>query len=123
MSRKLKPFSVTLAWGQRDEGLYHWAGRARDLDHATQLAREEMDSSYNEQYAKPNDRFADEMRRGKEAGEETTDYVVSDYAEGANEFAAPELLKALKRVNDTYILEAADQKMVETAIARGEARI
>ena len=120
MPAKLKPFSLTLEWGQRDEGLYHWAGQARNLAHATKLAREEMDSSYNDQYAKG--KFADDMRRGKEAGEETTEYVVSDYAEGANEFAAPELLRALKHVNDTYILDAADQKMVEDAIALGEGR-
>jgi hypothetical protein len=119
---RLKPFSLTMEWGQKDEGMYHWAGRARDLDHATQLAREEMDSSYNEQYAKPIDRFADEMRRGKEAGEETTDYVVADHAEGANEFAAAELLKALKRIEKRYILDPADQKVVEHAIARGEGR-
>jgi hypothetical protein len=119
---KLKPFSLTLAWGQRDEGMYHWAGRARDLDHATRLAREEMDSSYNQQYAKGTDRFANEMRRGKEADDETTDYVVSDYSEGANEFAAPDLLKVLKLISRTYILDPAHQKMAEAAIARGEGR-
>jgi hypothetical protein len=113
---RLKPFNLTLEWGQRDEGLYHWAGRARNLDHATKLAREQMDRSYNEEYST----YCDP--RGIEGGEETTEYVVSDYSEGANEFAAPELLKALKLINNTYILDPADQAAVEKAIARGEGR-
>lgn len=116
----LKPFSMILAWGQDDEGTYAWAGRARDLDHATKLAREEMDRSYNEQYAKG--KYADDMRRGKEAKEKTTDYDVIDSNEGANEFAAPEMLKALQRIAEIYILDDADQKLVKHAIARGEGR-
>lgn len=120
MSKQLKPFSLTLAWGQRDEGQYHWAGQAANLTEATRLAREEMDSSYNGEYCNgPKD---DGWKRGLEGEDKTTEYVVSDYSEGANEFAAPDMLAALQRVADVYILDDADQKMVDHAIARGEGR-
>ena len=116
----MKPYNLTMEWGQKDEGLYHWSGRAKDLEEATRLAREEMDESYNGQYAKGE--FADEMRRGIEAGEETTEYVMADYSEGVNEFAASDMLDALKLIADTYKLEEADMKIVQDAIARGEGR-
>jgi hypothetical protein len=116
----MKPFNLTMEWGQQDEGLYHWSGRAKDLDDAFRLAREEMDDSYNGQYAKGE--FADEMRRGIAAGEETTEYVMADYSEGVNEFAASDMLDALKLIADTYKLEEADMKIVQDAIARGEGR-
>lgn len=114
----MQPFNLTMKWGQDDEGLYHWAGRARDLEHATQLAREEMDVSYNEQYC----RHGAEAR-GVEGEEETTEYVVDDYASGANEFAAPEMLEALRLVKKNCTLPAEILAKVDNAIARGEGRI
>ena len=114
----MQPFNLTMKWGQEDEGLYHWAGRARDLAHATQLAREEMDVSYNDEYC----RFGGEPR-GIEGEEPTTEYVVDDYASGSNEFAAPEMLDALRLVKKDCNLPAEILAKVEHAIARGEGRV
>jgi len=119
---KLRTFSLTLEWGQRDEGHYYWAGQAKDYSEAKRLAREEMDCSYNEQYCKPAFPGSDEMRRGKEAGKKTTAYVVSDWVEGVNEFAAAAMLAALKHILKTYGLDEEDQRLVQDAITKGEGR-
>jgi hypothetical protein len=113
----MQPFTLTMEWGQEDEGLYHWSGRACDIEHAAQLAREEIDCSYNEEYG-----YQGAEARGIEGGEETTEYVISDYISGVNEFAAGDMLDALRLIARNYQLADDHKKVVEHAIARGEGR-
>lgn len=115
----MKTYTLTMEWGQSDEGLYHWAGRARNEDEAIQLAREEMDATYNEEYNK--DEPVSQWR-GKDSGDETTEYVCCDSAEGVNEYAAADMLSALKLVASSCSLTAEVSKAVQDAIARGEGR-
>ena len=135
-----KPYSLTLAWGQSDEGLYHWAGRAASLDAATQAAREEMDGVYNDVYAKGEDDAW--MLRGKAAGAQTTGYDVVDFQEGVNEFAADDMLACLRYIDSVAPAQPGDGsspledeelielvitgkalKDIRAAIARGEGRV
>ena len=123
----MKTFSMTLAWGENDEGHYHWAGQAENFDAALELARQEMDASYNEEYCNDEN---DPCLRGVASGEDATEYELVDYSEGANEFAAKDMLDALRRARD-YIATSPTVNepaiaellwMVETALARGEGK-
>ena len=114
-------YTIALEWGQDDEGLYHWAGRATSEDEAIRLAREEMDRSYNSEYIDADDPKED--NRGIEGGHETTEYVVSDVISGVNEYAAKDMLDALRTIQKEYILDADHMKLLERAIGRGEGRI
>lgn len=104
-------FTPSLARGQDDEGSYHWAGQASDLDEATRMAREEMDAN-------------DE--RGAAIGEPTTEYDVVDYAIGVNEYAAPDMLDALQQVHRSKAawakLTEPERATVQRAIDRGLGR-
>jgi hypothetical protein len=113
-------YTIVLEWGDREEGLYHWSGRAISDDEATRLAREEMDSSYNEQYCDSDDPKED--FRGIEGGHATTEYVVSDVVSGVNEYAATDMLKALRLINENYELDPEHGAVLLAAIARGEGR-
>lgn len=118
---KEKVYTLVLAWGESDEGNYHTALRATNLNDAIRLAREEMDASYNEEYC--TGKFACEPR-GIAADEETTEYEVVDHIEGVNEFAASDMLDALKHIIEIQALvpNSPADRMVREAIAKGEAR-
>lgn len=113
-------YTITMQWGDQEEGLYHWSGRATSDDEAIRLAREEMDRSYNEQYVGADDPKED--HRGIEGGHETTEYVVSDMVSGVNEYAASDMLKALRVINENYELDPEHGAVLLAAIARGEGR-
>ena len=133
---KLKTYTIVLEWGEHDEGLYHWAGQAVDIGTAEQLARMEMDRSYNESYWAEGD--DPENKRGMEGGSEPTDYAIVECTIGVNEFAAQEMLDTLKATlphisseveqrkfggndEDYAALEAVEAQVIK-AIAHGEGR-
>lgn len=114
----MKTFTITLAWGDEEEGLYHWAGKARDVSAAERKARMEMDESYNDCYAKNKDGTYDTyMLRGKRAHKRTTEYRVVDLIEGVNEFAADDLLKALRACRNYIADDLTDSNREEDADA------
>jgi len=122
----MKAFTLTLAWGDREEGNYHWAGRARDYDSAVRKARREMDQSYNATYWSK-DRSRDE-KRGEEGGHAMTEYEVVDSVDGVNEFAASEMLETLRFARERLAHGYASMNnpdlfsRIDRAIARGEGR-
>lgn len=116
----LSTYSVLLAWGQEDEGEYHWSGQASSKDAAIAGARMEMWASEN----------AEDYEEGEEIpAEDVPEYEIKAVEEGANIWAAPDMLEAL-RAALPYVEfhlgsdDGADAAVetIKNAIALGEGR-
>lgn len=126
----MKAYTIVLAWGDQEEGLYHWAGQATQARFAISKARAAMDASHNENYCRAIGGMpADPAnRRGREARKRTTAYGVVEVIEGVNEYAAKDMLDVLREVRGYVATSPAIQvpevaailARVDWAIARGE---
>ncbi|WP_269581929.1 hypothetical protein [Roseibium sp. Sym1] len=124
------PWSIVINWDDGDvaeQGTYAWAGMAFDIDDAEIEARSEMFNSYAD-----NMNWEDEEREEKLEGLGDILYfggsVIESYS-GANIWAAPDGLRALKAImefidNGTPIYPGAliVEETIKPAIARLEGR-
>jgi hypothetical protein len=116
----MKTYTILLAWGDAEEGNYHWAGQAENEKQALAFAREEMDDSYNETYCK--NESDDWMRR------KGTKYILLDMEEGVNAYAAQDMLNVLRELRQYLASSCAIHEpplagllqRTDAAIARGE---
>jgi|2_EtaG_2_1085320.scaffolds.fasta_scaffold17516_4 hypothetical protein len=96
----MKLYSLLLAWDINDvaeQGCYGTCVQAENYSNAVHLARVEMDIEYREDV--PEDEIV----------EAPTDYVVIDCHEGANIWAAPQMLEALRTIAERASDPAADE--------------
>lgn len=130
----MKTFTLTLAWGESDEGLYHWAGQAETLEAATRKARQEMDKAEDQQPHHDDCPLPDSGHVCKcpsdfDHGDfDPEEYELVDSVEGVNEYAATDMLTALKVAEAWMVAELNGRLEVEAlatvraAIAKGEGR-
>lgn len=101
-------YSLLMEWGSNDEGTYGAVVKADNLDEAIRLARQEMH----------------DVDLGNSILDEPAEYECVDSVEGANIWAAPQMLAAMKKALP-YIKGLGDpaangiQQALEEAIAEG----
>jgi hypothetical protein len=110
-------YSLLMAWGQKDEGAYSACVKADSPDEAIALAREDMHTVMWD----GDDEYDDDLDG------DVPEYEVIDIYEGANIWAADEMLTALKQALPYVQLceGGADNaedviRCVEAAIKRGD---